>query len=203
MPIAMACLLGFDILCPNFCNAQKDSMNDLRLFQIQTCKIVFQFFNGVQKGQKNLIIDKWGLLEREEVFAYTGNSPRHPDSTIPMNLFHTFHMLNMVTQTDEYLIDLNGRTGIKRGRQFSNAVDTVSNGKIMRKDTILGRECIVKEFENGMTIWFWKGIALKKQNAHETNLDIGEVAVSIDESYVIKRDDFSIPQNVALTEVKF
>jgi hypothetical protein len=75
--------------------------------------------------------------------------------------------------------------------------------KLASPALIILRECIVKEFENGMKIWFWKGIALKKQNAYETNLDIGEVAVSIDESYVIKRDDFSIPENIALTQVKF
>jgi hypothetical protein len=144
-----------------------------------------------------------GLFEREEVTVYAGNSDRHPDSTIPMKLFHTYHVLNMVTETDEYVIDLNRRTGIKRARQFSNAVDTALNGKTIKKDTILGRECIVKEFQNGIKIWFWKGIVLKRQNSDEPNLGTGEVAVSIDEEYAIKEDDFSIPKNIALTEVKF
>jgi hypothetical protein len=178
-------------------------MNDLRLFQIQTCKIVYQFVNGAQRGQKTLIIDRWGLFEREEVIVFTGNSARRPDSTIPMELFHTYHILNMVTQKDEYVVDLNRRTGIKRARQFSNAANTVLGGKVLKSDTILGRECIVKEFDNGVDIWFWKGIALKRQNANTTNLGVGEVAVSIDEGYVIKRDDFSISPDVALTEVKF
>jgi len=194
-------VLGFIFLSPYLCKAQKDSSIQSKPYQIQSCKIIYQYSNGMQQGQKIVIIDKWGLLERQELIGYTGMDFRRSDSGISQNFFKRVDVLNLVTQDEVYLIDLNRKTGIRTARVFSSPVDTALTGKAVKKDTILDRECLVKEFENGVKIWLWKGIVLKRQSISQASSGIGEVAISIDENYVVKKEDFLVPQNVVLTEV--
>jgi len=72
--------------------------------------------------------------------------------------------------------------------------------KSIGRDTLLGKPCDVAEINDGIRVWTWKGINLKTRNMPKGNEPTIIIeAVSIDEHYLIKPDEFQIPKNAKVT----
>ena len=64
-------------------------------------------------------------------------------------------------------------------------------------DTFLNQTCEIVDFQ-GFKIWYWKGLALKKEMALSPNPKVYEDATAIDGNYIIKGDEFKVPAAVNL-----
>ena len=64
-------------------------------------------------------------------------------------------------------------------------------------DTFLNKTCEIVGFQ-GFKIWYWKGLALKKEMALSPNPKVYEYATDIDENYIIEKNEFKVPAAVNL-----
>ena len=72
--------------------------------------------------------------------------------------------------------------------------------RIVGMDTILGKPCVVSEFNGAIRVWTWENIQLKTETVvNADGLKVNVTAVSLDEHYVIKPDEFQIPKNAKVT----
>ena len=165
-------------------------------YKINSCKIDFVFATGTfQKGTKTLIFTDSGRFEKQFGVTYRDTSA---NSEIPKEVIgdRTVYRALLINTIDSvFSIDLDLRIGsksVKFGLGLSSFMD--DQIKKVREDTFLNRKCYVMDF-NGVTLWYWKGIVLKKELGIE---GVYEYATSIDENYVIKEDEFQFPEGVTI-----
>ncbi len=183
-------------------------------YQIKSCKIDFVFFNSFQKGTKTLIFKDSGKIEKEigEIYSIDTKALKKLGWKKPRPVMHVLHIRR---QDSVFFLDLDSMVGsgrfaltlvgsshpeepiIQTGKDTFD-VDILafvnSQKKKIGEDTLLGRPCDIIDF-NGVKIWYWKGLALKKEIIPQK---VYEYATSIDENYVIKEDEFKIPNGVKL-----
>lgn len=165
-------------------------------YELNSCKIDFVFATGnLQKGTKTLVFTDSGYIEKELSVTYIDTSGK---TEIPKEVLGSRTVYNtLVIQTRDSVnsIDLDLMIGRKRTKYGSDLASFVYDSKIkVGEDTFLTKKCDIIDIE-GVKLWYWKGIVLKK----ELPIDgVYEYAVSIDEDYSIKADEFLIPKNVKM-----
>ncbi len=167
-------------------------------YQIKSCKIDFVFSNGPQKGTKTLIFADSGKVEKEYGVA---NIDTSVNSEIPKQFIGSrtvYHSLIIQTQDSVFSVDLDLMTGGKRQR-FNLDMSSIIDGqkKKIGQDIFLNKTCDIVDF-HGFKIWYWKGLALKKEMTLSPNQNVYEYATAIDENYIIKEDEFKVPAGVHL-----
>lgn len=163
-------------------------------YQIKSCKIEFVFANGLQTGKKTLIFDRYGSVEKEEGESITN---KISDDEIPREFIDkriSYHLLTIKTSDSIFNIDLDSMIGTKR--VLLNANTGMINSKVNKvgESFYLNRKCEIFDY-NGIKIWYWKGIAIKKEFLSSGGV-IYEYATMINENYLIKDDEFLVPKNV-------
>jgi hypothetical protein len=183
----------------NFIYGQSDSSHMFKYYNLNSCKITFEFFDGMNQGEKIIVFNDSGLYEKEIVVAHFVNDSILKDSLLAQFSKKGLNALVIKTPQSTYTIDLDTRTGTKQDRRplpFGNEFFSPDK-KVVGRDTILGRPCEVVVYNNAMKVWYWKNIALKKQMVVD-GVVIQECVTSIDELYSIKKDEFAIPKGVDL-----
>lgn len=184
-------------------------------YQIKSCKIDFVFSNGLQKGTKTLIFSDSGKIEKESGITYVDTSA---NSEIPRQFIGSrtvYNSLIIHTKDSVFAIDMDSKTGtssfrftlvesshqdepVKKTGKNTFDIDLLALQKNAAKkvgeDTFLNKKCDVIDLD-GAKIWYWKGIALKKESLSG---QIYEYATSIDENYVIKENEFKVPDNIKI-----
>jgi hypothetical protein len=185
-------------------------------YQIKSCKIDFVFSNGIQKGTKTIIFDDYGRLAKEMGTTYVDTSL---NSDIPKEFIGnrtSYRSLIIKTKDSVFTIDLGSMLGSGRPALYTDGFSEKSAAiKISEKDTFqidlsfnnkqkkigegvfLGKKCDIMDFD-GFKIWYWKGIVLKKEYIISSTEKIYEYATSIDENYIIKEDEFNLPDGVKM-----
>lgn len=165
-------------------------------YRIKSARIDYIFNNGFQSGTKTLIFTDSGRTEKVYGITQIDTSLLN---TIPEEFSQTQPSSGkLVIQTPDSIISIDLKKGIanKRPRSdidLSSFLD--SHLKPIGTETFLNRMCEVMDV-GGFKIWYWKGLALKKELMIDGNQKVYEYAVSIDENYVIKPDEFKVPENV-------
>jgi hypothetical protein len=182
------------LLSPDFAQSQK-------LAQLNSCKIDFVFGTPSYKGTKTIVFTDSGRIAKEiidQVVDTTSNFGK-PQENIKKRT--KFHLLDIQIKDSVYRIDLDSMIGSKRRRIISfNQDPFIKNWTKIAEDTMLNRKCDIMEF-HGFKIWYWKGIALKKEfpiPPNECNACMYEYAISIDENYIIKKDEFDVPEGIKM-----
>ena len=161
-------------------------------YQLKSAKIDFVFINGMQSGTKTLIFADSGRTEKS--FATTFTDTSLFKALIPQAVVNKTSSRIMVIQTKDsvFTIDLNLLVGSRRQRFNLNQSSIIEDQKkYIGVDTFLNKKCEIVDFQ-GFKIWYWKGIALKKEMIIDDQ-KIYEYATSIDEHYLIRADEFQIP----------
>ena len=169
-------------------------------YQIKSCKVDFMFNSWFLSGTKTIIFADSGKVEK-----MSGSTDVDTASlsklTSKFNGQRT-HNHSMLIQTPDsvFSIDLDSMTAYTRKR---NPLKIAFDNGIMKnkvgEDTLLGRKCTIVQLD-GFRIWYWKGIALKKETDISHGSIVLEHAVFIDEGYIIKEDEFKIPKGVRIAQ---
>jgi hypothetical protein len=210
---------AFTGLLYSHCFAQANSPDGRKHYPIKSCRIVFRFFNGPQRGTKTIIFDDWGNKEKEEVETMTDTTAmrkamagvadslrNHGTPAFPDNLQFApvQHNLKITVEGQSYSMDLDRHLGVKSPARLLFGGSFEENFKQMgfafvRTDTLLGKPCGVWERPQSFRLWVWKGFyVVKKQLIANMppGMRVEEYATEIDESYSIKPDEFKIPDNI-------
>jgi putative transposon-encoded protein len=185
--------LLFFIFIAQFFNGHSQSP-----YQIKSCKIDFVFSNGLQKGTKTLIFTDSGKVEKVYGVTYVDTSA---NSEIPKQFIGSrtvYRSLIIQTKDSVFTVDLDLMTGGKRERfnlDMSSLFD--DQKKKTGQDTFLNKTCDIVDFQ-GFKVWYWKGLALKKEMTLSPNQKVYEYATAIDENYIIKDNEFKVPNGVNL-----
>jgi len=178
-------------------------------YPINSCRIVFRFFNGPQNGTKTIIFDDWGNKEKQEAVTMTdtaamrNNLAGAPPALREMEIPAVQHNLLITVDGQRYAIDIDHHTGAKSPNLlFGGSME--ENMKQMgfafvRTDTLLGKPCKLYEQSGTFRLWIWKGFwVVKKQMIADlpASMRVEEYPTEIDESYSIKPDEFKIPDNI-------
>ncbi|SRR5579862_8837821 len=187
------------------------SGNSQAPYGIKSCKIVIVYSVGFAKGTKTIIFADSGRIEKTEgticfdSSAVSKTFPMLPGS-VPKAAVHS---LTIQTVDSIYSIDLDSMYGSKQLKIRFLGLPSISDQVLdVGKDTLLGKMCTIKEFL-GCKIWYWKGLALKKEfpKLFPQFSNVYEYATKIEETYIIQPDEFAIPKNVKWnvpsTSVKF
>lgn len=97
-----------------------------------------------------------------------------------------------------YNIDIDLKIGQKTSRTLFSTKSITDN--LMKKTGegfYLDKPCVIYDF-NGFKIWIWKGITLKKELVFPDGAKIYEVAVTVDENYIIAKDEFKVPSAIKI-----
>ena len=163
-------------------------------YKINSCKIDFVFAAGnLRKGTKTLIFDDSGKVEKELGITYLDTSA---NAEIPKEIIGNrtvYHTLLIHTTDSIFSIDLDLMT-CGKSANLNPGFSSTDEMKKIREETFLSKKCDVMNV-NGVKLWYWKGIVLKKEIPAE---GVYEYATSIDENYVIKKDEFEVPKNVKM-----
>jgi hypothetical protein len=160
---------------------------------IRSCKIEYEFFDGVQKGTKTLIFDDSGWIEKQIVFSILDSTKLPPFPNGSPKVKTVSNILTIKTLKWVYNIDIDLKIGQKTSRTLFSMKSMTDN--LMKKTgegLYLDKPCIIYDF-NGFKIWMWKGITLKKELVFPDGAKIYEVAVTVDENYIIGKDEFKVP----------
>jgi len=184
-------LILFFLLYSNLpCYSQKP-------YSIGHAKIEYTFSNGIQTGTKVLTFNDSGTIEKEDVFSVTDTAKSRlvfPDSSIHLQVKnHT-----AVIQTLDSVFNINYTLNTYNSRlKFTVAGLVDKEKKKVGEGLFLGKKCDIFRIDV-LKIWYWKGLALKKE------IDMGaggkwyEYAIKIDENYVPEDDEFIIPKEIKL-----
>ncbi len=164
---------------------------------IKSCKIEYEFFDGAQKGTKTLIFDDSGLIEKQIVFSILDTTKLPPLPNGFPEIKTVSNILTLKTRKWVYNIDLDLKVGQKTARVlFSKSIPDNLMKKI-GEGILLDKVCSIYDF-NGFKIWIWKGMTLKKELVFPDGSKVYEIAVAIDEKYVITRDEFVVPSGMKI-----
>src|SRR5258708_2515016 len=185
-------LIIFLILIINT-QAQFDSSSMRKYYDIKSCKIVYNFSNGLQKGEKTIVFDFWGNYEKAIVHSRLVNESMGGDSVISKLVTKGTNMMYLKTPKVIYEINMDDNIGIKQDRssfEFSSDFLDQKKKKI-GIDTILGKPCEIIEVAGAIKIWFWNKIALKKQLSQKVDgITVEEYAIKVDEQYSVRPNQF-------------
>jgi hypothetical protein len=164
--------------------------------ELKSCKIEYEFFDGINSGYKTLIFTDSGLIEKLIITAKTDTSKMPAEMKLMFKeMPREVKQLKIQTRNNVFLIDLISMTGEKQRRYHTGFQ---LPGPLLSKignDTFLQKTCEVYDVKVSK-IWYWKGVAIKKELAFNEGGMIYERAISIDENYIIKKDEFKVPVNV-------
>jgi len=177
--------------------SQSDSVGTFSCYNIKSCKVIYKFFDGIRRGEKIVIFDDSGVYEKEIVIAHLVSDSIMEDSPAASFIKKDINMIAIKTPQSILTVDIDTKRGSKQDRRplpFGKDFFTPDK-KVIGSDTILGRRCEIIEYTKAYKVWYWKGIALKKEMVVD-GIIIQECAISIDESYSIKKDEFNVPKDV-------
>ena len=196
--------LFFMFFTLSFCKAargQGENSNSIKYYQLRACKLTFKFSNGLQEGDKVLIFNDSGVFEKVHVYAHALNKSLNGDSVVAALTKNEVTVLMIKTPKSVYTIDLKSKKGRKEHRSpvlWGNESAFLKK-RLIGEDTVLGRLCDVYECDGGFKVWYWKGIALRKEMVID-GTPVFERIMAIDEHYLIKKDEFAVPIGVALQD---
>lgn len=170
-------------------------------YGIKSGKIVYHFNNLFQAGTKTVIFDDSGryvkvIIEAHLIVPKEGFASI--DSNFKMAVKEKSNQLIIHTPDMEYMEDLDSLRGFRAApRPLAAATNFFDSAmRVVGKDTVLGRPCVVTEINGAIRNWSWAGIDLKTENVVEgMGPKVQVVAIFIDEHYRIKPDEFQIPGN--------
>lgn len=167
-------------------------------YGIKSAKIDFVFSNGIQSGTKTLIFTDYGKTEKAFTITQTDTS-KFNQMAEGLSLNQTSSQILIIQTTDSVItVDLEKLISSKRQRFNLDLSSTFDDQKkLFKTDTFLNKACEVVDLA-GFKIWYWKGLALKKEMTIDGDNKIYECATSIEENYLIKADEFKVPSNVKL-----
>lgn len=163
--------------------------------ELKSCKIVYEFFDGINTGYKTIIFTDSGLIDKQTVISKIDTSKLPPEAKSMFTVLNETKQLKIQTKDTIYLIDLISMSGIKStrwgvglsvGDPFITKVGT---------DTFMNRVCEVYDAKVSK-IWYWKGVCLKKELTFKEGGKVYERAILIDENYIVKEDEFTVPSGV-------
>lgn len=181
------------------CIAQSDlsAGNTPAPYDIKSGKIVYRFYNGLQQGEKIVVFDDYGALEKMVSNTIISNGDKGDES------FRGDTLSEMILKTKGFLykINLNDGTGFKLTRKETlpiNLNDLRPGQIITGEDTVLTTyTCTVVESFGATKTCYWNRIPIKKQMIG-TSSRVEEFAVKIDENYVPSKSDFEVPENILI-----
>ena len=178
---------------------QTDSLNSGPTpYDTKSGKIIYRFSNGIQQGQKIVVFDNYGreekMITNTIMSLNINNSERNAGDTI--------HEMIIKKGNYIYKINLDAGTGFKlsRGEPLPLNLDALRPGQVLAgTDTILDRPCTIIEVFGSLRTWYWNRIPIKKQvMGTSTTTNVEESAVSIDENYMVRKNEFEIPEGVKI-----
>ncbi len=169
--------------------------------QLNSGRVEYVFGSPIFKGTKSLVFTDSGAIEKIEVYKIVDTNANFSTPKGFLGNRIMYHSLIIQTRDSIYSIDLDSMSGSKR-RRISFGLPTASNQTWTKvgEDTMLNRKCNIMEL-HGLKIWYWNGIVVKKVFPFPPNECSGciyEYAVSIDENYVIKKDEFNVPEGTKM-----
>lgn len=169
-------------------------------YQIKSGKIDFVWNNGISGGTKTLIFDDSGRLEKLIGVEHIDTSLNLQKLGFPegfKNYREIINSLYIQTKDSVFSIDLDSLVGYSRARIYFDIKSLFPADKKIGEIEFLGRVCNIMETPVGEML-MWKGICLNKFFKNEIDPIIYEYAISIDESYVIKTNEFKVPANIKM-----
>ena len=182
------------------------TLEDKRIFGIESGILEYKI-SGSQEGTRKLYFDHWGRRQAE-----------YSNTTINIGQYSKqTNLLKITDVDDQYIIDLNSRTGTKRENptieklvklqdqishgDFGEQLVLIDGGYEAGKEEIDGRDCIIYQFRNRHSkSWLWNWLMLKSE-IHYGNMNITIVADTIMENVSVPDSVFNFPPNVIITEV--
>jgi hypothetical protein len=158
-------------------------------YPIKSAKITYLTQDEMISGKNILIFTDSGRLEKQiDSLIFT---EKH-DSGISRTLLHFLSINNQDSIISINLIDKTVTVTPMKGLNFP-----VPDMKKIGEENVLDRRCEIFQY-GGTTIWRWKGIILRQENYFpwEGTKSL-RVAISIEEGYEIKPDEFDIPAGVS------
>jgi hypothetical protein len=167
-------------------------------YQIKSCKIDFVFDNGYQKGTTTVIFSDSGKIEKELGVVYLDTTKMVGlPAQIPRDRT-VFHTLVIQTTDSVWSIDLDLMKGSKRTRiNFHFSPLCRNQDKKIGEGVFLNKICEIRD-SHGIKMWYWKGLTLKMEMSHSPNERVYKYATAIDEDYIIKEDEFKIPDGIKM-----
>ena len=185
---------------------KKLTLEDKKIFGIES-GIIEYTISGSQEGTRKLYFDNWGRRQAE-----------YSNTTINIGQYSKQSDLLKITKgDDQYIIDLNSRTGTKRENplidklvklqgqisygDFGEQLVLIDGGYKTGKEEIDGKDCSIYEFRNKHSkSWIWNWLMLKSE-IHYGNMNITIVADTIAADVSVPDSVFKFPPNVLITEV--
>jgi len=166
-------------------------------FDIKSCKIVYRFVNGIQQGEKTVVFDDYGKVEKMtalSIVAGNGNESRIAGDTS--------YEMTIKKPGELYKVNLKEHTGFKTTRNETLPLNLESprpGQVIIGPDTILDKPCTVVEIFGSLRTWYWNRIPIKKQVIGSgMTTKIEDVAISIEENYAVSSSEFEVPDGIKL-----
>jgi len=178
------------------------SFKHLKYYDIKSCKLIYKFDIEVAQGEKTIIFDDWGHLEKE--IQKTCADSVKSDSASNLNYFINeipSNVLGIKNDSTSYQIDLDKKVGYKQNSFYFEKPPELHDSlqRVIGMDTILGKPCKIVEFGNQLKLWFWNNIILKKELIDERGgFKILEYVTEIDENYEIKPNEFDVPNDIVI-----
>ncbi len=198
--LTIVCVLGFMLLAEM--NAQTTPIPVNKCYDIKSCRIVYTFFNGLERGDKIRIFDDWGAFEKIVAKTKLVKDSIEGDSIVSKIMkarAKDTNILMLRNRAGSYIIDLDKKEGVFYSLLGCNPEIPDNVGRLVGKDTILGKPCDVMEMPGFIKVWLWNKLVLKKQLTQKVDgITVEEYAILIDENYKIQEGDFNLP-----TDVKF
>jgi hypothetical protein len=168
-------------------------------FKIKSCKIELAFGSPYYKGTETIIFNDYGKTDKVTGVKYFDTSAKMDVPKGVIGKRAVYHFLQIQTPDSVYSIDLDSAKGYGRIRiNWGDSSLSISGKRNkIREDTILNKKCDVIDF-HGMKIWYWNGIALKKEFPTPLTGSWYEYATSIDDNYIIKEDEFNVPKGTQM-----
>jgi len=160
-------------------------------------KIEYAFSNGMQTGTKVLIFKDSGAVEKVQGVTTTDTARLRgflPDSMVSVPAIT--HVSIIQTLDSVFTINHDSQTYSARMRLTAFGIVDEYKKKI-GEDIFMGKKCEVFSI-NMFKIWYWKGLALKKEMDIPGEGKLYEYATAIDENYVPNNDEFMIPKGMKL-----
>ncbi len=163
--------------------------------ELKSCKIVYEYFDGINTGYKTIIFTDSGLIDKQIIVSKIDTTKLPPEAKPMFQSGQESKQLKIQTYDSVFLIDLNSMKGYKSARL--SLVLRAENPFIVKigTDTFMQKQCDVYDARVSK-IWYWKGVYLKKEIAFKEGITIYERAILIDENYLIQKDEFTIPEGV-------
>ena len=181
-----------------FLTVQVFNVQSQSSYQIESCKIEFIYYNGIAKGTKTIIFADSGRIEKQLVTQYVDTANNSDIQQQFIGNRTVYHILQIQTQDSVFSIDLDLMIGSKRARFNIDMSSYINNEKKKIGEGIfLNKKCDITDF-SGFNIWYWKGLALKKEMTISPTQQVYETATLIDEHYLIKEDEFKVPIGVKM-----